>query len=525
MPLPEYRARELIENVGIVRSGDLGAGLKQFGIGLGEAGLAFTAADERERKLAEAAYIADVEVRNREKIAEISSQNRLDPERFRNLAKGHIDGVLSTVPEKLRPRISPSLNAQAVGEYGQALDRVAVQERSLQVDALQSNMNKYITEYQALADSGRGGTPEAALARTRALEQGEALVLGGFKSRDSVNNAMADLDDEIYGRTILSHNRDTFLRQGFGAAWKELHDLFQNDETLKNSKSREKLLNSGQTYLREQTAAISRADEMSERFIRRRENDTAKSAWEAFDKAKREGNMVGFTEWFNRNRSNLPLDEAKTMSKALQKPEPDSNDLDAVIEIDNYLLERMDARRVIRERYMEGKLKTDTATGFFTKNREQLQKQRPETPYEMAIADLEDSFDPGLFKMDIDSKGRRRVAIQRFQLEFTEESDRRKQAKELPMGQREILELKDNVKQRFLLQEWQSVSSLFETPRFMVGGRNDMNIDATESATALAFKQGKISSSEAERQAVLLGDWRKAMARRIVEKKNERTKR
>ena len=521
MALPEYRAREIIQNVGIVSGQGTGAGLKQLGIGLGEVGARIGIEEERERKVAEAAYIADVEVRNRERIAEISAQNRADPEKFRNLAKGHIEGVLSSVPEKLRPRIAPSLNAQAVGEYGQSLDRAAEREKRLQLDALQSNINSDTTQLQALADAGIGGSPAAVLLREKIKEQGNALVLGGFKSQDAVNNALSDLDDETYGRTVLSHNRRTFERQGFGAAWKELNEMFESDPTLKNMKSRSKLLDVGQGYLREQTAAFSRADEMSERSLRRQENDTAKTAWETLDKAKREGNMVGFTEWFNKNRRHLPLDEAKTMSKALQKPDPDSDDLDAAIEIDNYLLERMDARSIIRERYMQGKLKTATAMGYFEKNRTQLARQKPESPYEMAVTDLEDAFDPGMFKMDVDSKGRRRTAIQRFQLEFTEESDRKKQAGELPMNQKEIFELKDNVKQRFLLQEWESVSRLFETPRFIVGNRNEMNIDATESATAKAFNEGRITSAEAERQAMLMADWRRAIGRRVTEKKKK----
>ena len=47
MPLPGYRAQELIQNTGVVSAGNTGAGLRQFALGLSDFGARIGVEEER----------------------------------------------------------------------------------------------------------------------------------------------------------------------------------------------------------------------------------------------------------------------------------------------------------------------------------------------------------------------------------------------------------------------------------------------------------------------------------------------
>ena len=142
MPLPEYRARELIQNVGIVKSGTDGSALQRFGIGLGTLGARI--GDEEEREAVARARVeggnavtrdpqgriqiepldfsspvararSDAAINRFENEHEldarlIAAANRArfqtEPEGFVNFAEGHKQGVLQQVPEALRGRVA-----------------------------------------------------------------------------------------------------------------------------------------------------------------------------------------------------------------------------------------------------------------------------------------------------------------------------------------------------------------------------------------------------------------------------------
>lgn len=142
MPLPEYRARELIQNVGIVRAGNTGEGLRRFGLGIADLGEGLGREEEREaiakarveggnavtrdaqgriqiepldfsspvaRARTEAA-IKRFEDEHELDARRIAAANRArfqaEPEGFVNFGEGHKQGVLQQVPEQLRGRIA-----------------------------------------------------------------------------------------------------------------------------------------------------------------------------------------------------------------------------------------------------------------------------------------------------------------------------------------------------------------------------------------------------------------------------------
>ena len=142
MPLPEYRARELIQNVGIVSGQGTGAGLKQLGIGLGAVGERIGLEEEREavararveggnavtrdaqgqiqiepldfsspvaRARTEAAIkrFEDEHELDARRVAAVNrTRFQTDPEGFANFARGHKEGVLQQVPQQLKGQIA-----------------------------------------------------------------------------------------------------------------------------------------------------------------------------------------------------------------------------------------------------------------------------------------------------------------------------------------------------------------------------------------------------------------------------------
>ena len=142
MPLPEIRAKELIENVGIVKAGDTGAGLRQFGIGLANLGarigdeeeraavararieggnavtrdaqgqiqiepLDFSSPVSRARTEAAIKRFEDEHELDARRVAAVNrTRFQTDPEGFANFARGHKEGVLQQVPQQLRGQIA-----------------------------------------------------------------------------------------------------------------------------------------------------------------------------------------------------------------------------------------------------------------------------------------------------------------------------------------------------------------------------------------------------------------------------------
>lgn len=62
----------------------------------------------------------------------------------------------------------------------------------------------------------------------------------------------------------------------------------------------------------------------------------------------------------------------------------------------------------------------------------------------------------------------------------------------------------------YAIVNYDRMTLMKRSPRFLVGTRNAPNIEATEQATVDAFRSGQIDRAEFERQAALLAEWREA---------------
>jgi len=74
------------------------------------------------------------------------------------------------------------------------------------------------------------------------------------------------------------------------------------------------------------------------------------------------------------------------------------------------------------------------------------------------------------------------------------------------------------VVQEYAIVDQQNFTITKRAPRYLVGSRNQPDIDATERQTVKAFKDGQIDQAEFERQAALLKEWRQALAHQVKPK-------
>lgn len=68
-----------------------------------------------------------------------------------------------------------------------------------------------------------------------------------------------------------------------------------------------------------------------------------------------------------------------------------------------------------------------------------------------------------------------------------------------------------NIVEEYAIIDRQQMTITFRSPRYLVGTRNQPDLDSTEAATVEAFQNGEIDREEFERQAELLQKWRSTL--------------
>lgn len=77
----------------------------------------------------------------------------------------------------------------------------------------------------------------------------------------------------------------------------------------------------------------------------------------------------------------------------------------------------------------------------------------------------------------------------------------------------------NRIAHEYSLIDRQKITVGMRAPRYLVGSRNQPDIDQTERKTVEAFKRGDIDQAEFERQAALLQQWRNALNRGVTDAK------
>lgn len=147
--LPEYRRRNFVENIGVVRTTG-GEGLMAAGAGLGVAAAAYTAKEKEDERAAEAGHVAQIELDNRAWVAEEATKPDVanDPQAFKARLEGRLKGLVEEQPsERLKAAVQRGVGAAFNSAYVGLLNSRAAADRALQnrswsaqVDAIAGDM-------------------------------------------------------------------------------------------------------------------------------------------------------------------------------------------------------------------------------------------------------------------------------------------------------------------------------------------------------------------------------------------------
>lgn len=498
--LPRTSAQELIANTGIETQPNAGAGFAALAHATGGIAADMAEEDRREARVAEAAYVAQVEVDNRIALAELRAETPDDPAAYKAKARAHVAGVVSQVPDHLRDRLKPSLESTAASNYTALLNQKAQADRVLQHDALTANADASLAEWQGLADSGNGAGDTAMTARGRYAESLAAQVEGGFISQERADALIALKDSEAMGRSYLAANRITFAEQGFASAWAELNEL-ATDERI-DPRVRSKLVNEQQSFLREQVAAESRAQTLAGRGVGDREDATAKAGWTLWS----EGGLTA--GWVVQNQANLSKADYKALLDATTKPDTRQDEPDAYADL---LRRSQNGEDIADDAYRfhaMGRITNSTLRTFTESARKERDQGMPKPVADRARKYLSDQLDPGPFVKDPAGKARYAEAVKAYD-DWLDAAEPDK-----PRTDKEIWEFADQTIERFGLIDWREKTSILPLPRYFVGNRNAPNIEATEAALAKALKEGTLTREDFNREAQIIERWREALARK-----------
>ena len=503
--LPRLYASETLKNIGVIKADpNAGAGLAAAGRALSAWGERIAGDEMKKTADAERAYLADLEVDNRIGLANMADAFRDDPAGFEAASKGHIDGALSQVPEHLRDRARSALGNMAAGHYTSILNRRAEVDRAKQDDALTANADAYLAEWMGYADSGMGADPRAIDARARYADAIDGRVANDFISADRAKQLIDLKDSEALARTYLAANKVTYEKRGFAAAWAELNDL-ATDERI-DYRVRRQVIDQRQTDLREEMRAEATIQEQAAKFVSEREEETAKAGWTL----QAEGALT--KDWVLANRKHLgKTDYVSLLNATKPGAVEDEVPLYDAVQARIFAGEDVTADIVAAER--AGQFRTETARTLISQNRAKLAGGL-ENPYETALRNLSESFDPGPFSTDPVARRRKADAVETFKRDFTAENDRRAQSNKPPLTADETFALRDTVRDRFSLIAWEETSLLLPKPRFFVGTRSDPNIAASETALVQEYRAGRIDRDAFDREAAIIERWRTALEKR-----------
>lgn len=291
---PRIVSREILQNVGIVRSsstglegfGDLFEGLKDVAQGIEDRGVEEAAEDGRNAGIArddsgqlmfvprdgksradkafnaagKQTYLARLETDQRRRFTEMRTETGDDYETFTKTATAYSEGLISQVPETLRT--DAELIVQNLLEQNtNAISGIQrTRAYNMQKNTIEVQRNAISQDLRALARGGQAGSEAFAQGLAKHEENLQSAIKAGFISDESADiqrNAMAD-ETEALG--IASTVLNEYHRRGGGveavsAANDELQTVLNDPELSGMSEAaRSRVVNYTQEMIRENEA-------------------------------------------------------------------------------------------------------------------------------------------------------------------------------------------------------------------------------------------------------------------------------
>lgn len=497
--LPRGKRTQLIDQIGVVRM-DGGGGLSALGAGLGGIASDVDMDQRRARAEADEVYLADFYVRQQRRSAEMSAEAGEDPDRFDATFKGHAEGALTEVPDRLKRRAASVLDRAGTARYTSLLDKKSTRDRALEEEALGTAADELTDEYVRHAQF----TDPTAVSRATAARTDLQSALGTRVSKGHISPEMAaaklrGADMTARAEALYSHVQRVFKTDGalkaFAAA-----DAIAADPDIP-IRIRERYQNRAQEFIREQVSVADMRDRQSERAIREQREATGRTLW----KLDADGQLT--RDWLDKNSGALSKDDYKAGLNALQNPDPPADDRPLYADLSARVY-REDIGRDLQAAYLGGRLKKATFAELRNINASERNQDQPKSEYQQSLRDITEKLGP-IPGVSDETAGARLANARRVFDDFVRKP---KADGSLPTDS-EVRRQAVEIIERFQVLDWDKLTSTMMRPKFLVGTRQQPNLDATDAATMKALDEGRITAEEAAREAELLDQWHNAKAR------------
>ncbi len=283
MALPTIRAQEVLQNVGVIRAGDAGAGLRTLGLGLAAIGQDISREAEKEavaqaeiegnnavtrdefgnlrmvqvdtsgpagrarQKAQFQRYLAELEIDVQRHVSEIQVGHKNDPEGFQQALEGYSAGVLQNVPDALRGSAATIVNKYGRQGYTHVLTQRQARDDALAAVAYKSTLEKHMQDADALAAGGHFGSEAYGKAIAEVEVQLRRGMEAGLIDEEIANNYRDRLAETGEGHSVARSAIEAYRKAGGGAAGlqaaEDVLNKFRDDPDLKlDSGRRERLI-------------------------------------------------------------------------------------------------------------------------------------------------------------------------------------------------------------------------------------------------------------------------------------------
>lgn len=495
--IPEYEGQTFLENIRVIRARPTDFGLSALSDLAGNLS-AQARADEQQALSLEFAQAKNTA---RQRAAEFEASSPYDEKQFEQQFGSYAEQAIQGLPEKLRGAAQAEFQRIGVDRYNAILGKAAQRAHTNQGIALQQVANDDMGDYLTAAEAGKAADPMTLQAREAFVAGMNARVAAGYIPQEQAASLIEQADAQARGLTHLAFNKETYRRFGYLAAMKELGDDLGKDENIPLG-IREKLLDRGQEWVREQQGLADRADAEARKRQEELEAATAKAGWE------REASGELTPNWVKANKDNLPLSEFKALMGATKGDAAHIDDPAVVNDLERRVYAGQDISEDVMLAHRRGSLKNGTMSSLLSRNRDFQRTGGPVTPYERARKYMIDLLDPGPMVNDPAARARKANALKMLD-DHIEAAP-----KDKPRTDTEIWDFAKETVSRFALVDWNEIAVSLPLPKMFVGTRTAPNIEATETALFMAHKEGRISRDELNREARIIEQWRNAIAQR-----------
>lgn len=341
----------------------------------------------------------------------------------------------------------------------------------------------------------RAGTPEAReailTATSNAIQQGYD---GGYINAQEAVEQRRQLSEDFATAKISLLPLDEQIDVLSGKKQDPIASYIPDDQRLVLM---QRAIERDEAITRAELTAMERAERVSEKQKKEVMDETAKNG----DQLLSEGSLT--TDWIEENRDNLDGQDYRYFYKALRNGDSGSTNLEIYSDLRTRASEGEDVRREAREQLQRGTLKVSDYDKLVTRSEENAGVSSLPNWYKRGEKYIGSALQVSDINPDPAAAQRRAAAM----------DDWTQWAADNPNSDEKMArDAYQRITKEYALINFSNMTLTKPLPRFAVGDRASLDIEASQRATVAAFQNKEISEEDFRRQAQLLKEWDDAMS-------------